>query len=327
VRGRALKLRGQRVLVLGASGFIGRWVAARLERAGSRVTPVVRDSSAAAAAFAMAGVSEEPLLTDLADLDELERIVREMEPRVTFNLAGYGVDRSERDPDLARHLNVELPRRLGRVLLDQARRQADGEDEAEPALVHAGSALEYGLADRVGEGDPTAPNTDYGRTKLEGTEAVSAAARGGLRAVTARLFTVYGPGEHAGRLLPSLLEAVGGDQPIELTEGFQKRDFTYVEDVVEGLVRLGRCPRAPSVVNLATGRLTSVRRFVELAARELLLRPEQLRFGARPSLAEDMEHAPVPVERLRETVGWGAEMSIPEGVRSTAQVLRIGGTA
>ena len=203
----------------------------------------------------MAGVSAAPLVADLEDLDELERIVREARPRFTFNLAGYGVDRSERDPRLARHINAHLPRRLAEVLLDDARSRTTGGDEAGPGLVHTGSALEYGVADKVGEADPTEPTTDYGRTKLEGTEAVSAAARKGLRALTARLFTVFGPGEHPGRLLPSLLEAVGTDHPIELTEGRQERDFTYIEDVVEGLVRLAQPLRTPTVVNLATGKM------------------------------------------------------------------------
>ena len=81
-----------------------------------------------------------------------------------------------------------------------------------------------------------------------------------MRAVTARLFTVYGPGEHCGRLLPSLIEAARAEKPLELTAGTQLRDLTYVEDVAEGLLRLGLAQAEPgSVVNLATGHLTMVR--------------------------------------------------------------------
>ena len=74
-------------------------------------------------------------------------------------------------------------------------------------------------------------------------------------------------------------------------------------------------------MNLATGQLTTVREFVEAAARELHLNSDQLRFGALPDLAEEMEHAPVPIDRLRDAVGWVPEVTIPEGVRRTVEVL------
>ncbi|NIP76477.1 MAG: NAD-dependent epimerase/dehydratase family protein, partial [Xanthomonadales bacterium] len=67
------------------------------------------------------------------------------------------------------------------------------------------------------------PTTLYGRSKLAGTlQFRRACQRTGLRGLTARLFTVYGPGEHPGRLLPSLIEAAETDEPLELTAGLQK---------------------------------------------------------------------------------------------------------
>ena len=312
---RVAALRDRRVLVLGASGFIGRWVAGALEREGCAVVLVVRDPAAARAALEMAGVSTKPVQADLTDLEELGRLVRDARPEITFNLVGYGVDRAELAPDLARRINAELPGRLAELLLEERR----GDDP--PGLIHTGSALEYGVAQRVGEDDPAEPMTDYGRTKLAGTRAIGDKSGRGLRGVTARLFNVYGPGEHAGRLLPCLLEAAASGQAVELTEGRQRHDFTYIDDVVEGLVRLAACPEPPDIVNLATGRLTSVREFVEAAAHVLRLEPDQLRLGARPGLAEEMTHEPVPVGRLREAVGWTPGISTLEGIRRTVRVL------
>ncbi|MDX1578745.1 MAG: NAD(P)-dependent oxidoreductase [Gemmatimonadota bacterium] len=303
-------LEGRRALVLGASGFIGRWVAAALEGAGARVTPVARDREAAEAALTMAGVRAVPVTADLADFDEAAALVREGGPHVVCNLVGYGVDRSERDADVAQRLNAELPARLAALARENG-----------AALVHAGSALEYGVADRVGETDEPRPTTDYGRTKLAGTRAVEAEVDRGLRGTTARLFTVYGPGEHPGRLLPCLLDAAASGDPVELTEGRQARDFTYVADVAEGILRLAAAERPPAVVNLATGRLTTVRRFVELAARELRMEADRLRFGARPGRPEEMAHEPVPIARLEESTGWRPGVGIAEGVRRTVEVL------
>lgn len=306
---------GARALVLGASGFIGRWVAGALERAGARVTAVVRDPAASQSALTMAGVRGWPIELDAADFEELGRLVRDERPDVTFNLIGYGVDRAERDPHIARHINADLPARLA-DLLSGAR-----SEHGRPGLVHTGSALEYGVAPRVGEDDPAEPTTDYGRTKLDGTRAIEARVGDRLGAVTARLFTVFGPGEHPGRLLPSLLDAAAANAPVELTEGLQKRDFTYVDDVVEGLLRLGLADRPPGVVNLATGELLTVRAFVEIAARELLIPGDHLRFGAREGPREEMSHDPVPIARLREAVGWRPEIAVDEGVARTVAVI------
>jgi nucleoside-diphosphate-sugar epimerase len=143
------------------------------------------------------------------------------------------------------------------------------------------------------------------------------------------LFTVYGTGEHAGRLLPSLLAKarLGGTLP--LTQGDQHRDFTYVADVADGLLRLGALPR-PSfgVVNLATGVLASVRTFAECAAELLGLKREQLQFGVLPYAQEDMQQGPADMDLLRQLVGWVPPCSIQEGIRQTiefeARLSRVG---
>jgi nucleoside-diphosphate-sugar epimerase len=103
-----------------------------------------------------------------------------------------------------------------------------------------------------------------------------------------------------------------------LTSGEQKRDFIYVEDVSEALVRLGIAPAAPGdIVNLATGCLTSVRDFVETAARILKIPEDQLRFGELPPLPEEMHHSEVTTERLRRLTGWAPSTMIEEGIRKT----------
>jgi nucleoside-diphosphate-sugar epimerase len=140
--------------------------------------------------------------------------------------------------------------------------------------------------------------------------------------VTARLFTVFGPGEHPGRLLPSLITAAAAGMPVALSAGAQQRDFTYVEDVADGLLRLGATPDLTgTVVNLATGRLTSVREFAERAARVLEVPAERLQFGALPGHDGEMPHASVHVDLLRQLTGWVPGTSIEAGVSRTRAFL------
>jgi nucleoside-diphosphate-sugar epimerase len=200
------------VLVLGASGFIGRRVVDALVRAGAQVTAAVRDASGADR-FA---IGVEFTSCDLSNDVALTALLREARPAITFNLAGYGVDRNERDEDVARRINADLPRVLAERLSAITLPPWDG-----LRLVHVGSALEYGeAAGDLNESTTPVATTLYGSTKLAGTLAVAAVARAnGLRALTARLFTVYGPGEHAGRLLPALLEVARTGEPLDLTAG------------------------------------------------------------------------------------------------------------
>lgn len=309
--------RNQPVLVLGASGFIGRWVARRLSRAGADITLVVRDPAIAAPVFEAYSVRGSVVTANLADARDIARVVETSRPAITFNLAGYGVDPLERDESMAYALNRDLVDHLARALSTAA---------ADPRLVHVGSALEYGQArGDLHEDTPALPDTLYGHSKLAGTTVLaSARSSGRVRGLTARLFMVYGPGEHPRRLLPTLLGARGETERIALTEGLQQRDFSYVDDVAEGLLRLGLAlDTAPPVVNLARGRLTRIRDFVRIAAAEAGLGEERLGFGDLPGRPEEMAHEPVNIERLLSlTGGWSPTSTEEEGVRATLDFMR-----
>jgi nucleoside-diphosphate-sugar epimerase len=307
--------RGVTAAVLGVSGFIGRWVARALAHAGARAILVARSASSIPVALRTADVSI--VEADLSSEATVREVFARLEPAVVFNLAGYGVDRSERDERVALTINAELPRWIVEALGVTAHQAWSGQ-----RLIHVGSALEYGeIGGDLAESSSPNPTTLYGRTKLAGTLAVHrACSERKMRGITARLFTVYGWGEHAGRLLPTLMQAATHNEPIPLSAGLQRRDFTYVEDVAEGLLRLGAGGGGATpgdILNLATGRLTTVREFATEAARVLGIPAERLAFGALPTRAEEMQHDPVSVERLRALLGWVPSTSIADGVRRT----------
>ncbi len=315
----APSLQDVHALVLGADGFIGRWTARALVRAGARVTACVRSARAARPVLERWSVEASLREVDLARPAELSALLADTRPAMVFNLAGYGVGRDERDPELAHALNADLVQRLASATARWADPHWTGS-----ALVHAGSALEYGeVRGDLAEDGPHDPTTLYGRTKLAGTRALALACQAtGLRGLTARLFMVYGPGERAGRLLPTLLEAARKGADVPLSAGRQRRDFTYVEEVAEGLLRLA-CARVEpgAVCNLATGRLVAVADFARSAAGVLGIAAERLRFGALPLRAEEMEHAPVTVDRLLDWTGWRPSLDPESGVRAAAAFL------
>jgi nucleoside-diphosphate-sugar epimerase len=307
--------RTARVLVLGASGFIGRWVARSLCARGAKVGLVVRHRTSAEQIFHKFGVRGDIYELDLRASLAVRNLFEEFKPAITFNLAGYGVDPSERDEETAYQINAQLVQAMCEAAAETRDREWPGQD-----IIHVGSALEYGsLGGSLTEDSVPHPTTLYGKSKLAGTRFLTRCCQTyQVKGLTARLFTVYGPGEHQGRLLPSLLETAQTRKPLALTTGKQKRDFTYVEDVAEGLLRLGLATTRPGeIVNLATGQLTSVRGFAETAGRILGIPTAHLKFGLLPTRAEEMEHAPVAVERLQRLTAWLPQTGIAEGVRKT----------
>lgn len=307
-------------MVLGASGFLGRWVAMALQEHGAILHLIVRSAQVARPIFSQYGISAEAIELDLEDAARTRNLLKRIRPYIVFNLAGYGVDRMERDEHLSFQINASLVTTICESIAPHSNWPGQ-------QVVHAGSALEYGsISGNLAEDTAPCPTTVYGKTKLAGTLALSNyCVKNELRGLTARLFTVYGPGEHEGRLLPSLMAASRSGKPLELTWGTQKRDFTYVRDVAQGLLRLGLSGARPGeIVNLATGCLSSVRSFVETAARVLGIAPSALLWGKIPTRSEEMAHSPVAVDKLRQLTGWVPATGIQEGISAAQQFLDDG---
>jgi len=310
---------GSRALVLGASGFIGRWVARRLSQAQATVTVAVRDLSAYEGVAQAWGIRAQAIELDSLDAASVERAIHETTPDIVFNLVGYGVDRGEVDTDLMWRINRDLVRHTATAL---SRTVPSKTWSGGRRLVHVGSALEYGLMEGVAREDrPPVAHTEYGRSKLEGTAVLAeVAAATGLNAVTGRLFTVYGPGEHPGRLLPTIRRAAIDGTVVRLTSGTQCRDFSYVDDVAEGLIRLGASFGVPGeAINVAAGRMTSVRDFAQTAAQVLHLPVDRLQFGAEEVRPDEMRISGVAVDRLKARTGWEMAAGLENGLSRAAR--------
>ncbi|REJ78236.1 MAG: NAD(P)-dependent oxidoreductase [Acidobacteria bacterium] len=305
---------GARALVLGAGGFIGLWVSRLLSEAGAEVTTALRNG-ASAGLLETFGVRSEIRVSDLMTAGSLKHLISSARPSIVFNLAGYGIDRTETDEETAFKINSGLVNQVCEAV-DSG--PAGGWNKLR--VVHAGSAMEYGaVPGNLEEDSDTRPTTVYGRSKLAGTlELQQYCERTGLKGATGRLFAIYGPGEAPSRLLPTLIGAADEDGEIELTEGLHRRDFTFVGDAAEGLLRLGMSDARPgTVVNIATGKLTSIREFTEIAAGVIGIDAERLAFGALPTRPEEMFNDAVSVSRCRSLLDWVPETSITEGIGRT----------
>ncbi|MFJ9445117.1 NAD-dependent epimerase/dehydratase family protein [Kitasatospora sp. NPDC101235] len=240
-------------LVLGGTGFVGRHVCSALAGDGYRTLAVGRrPTEAATPPDTGYRVLTEPTAAALGALLDTEQ------PDLVVNAAGTVW---QPDPDRMVRNNTELVTAL--VTAAAAR-------PAPPRLVQLGSVHEYGptpTGKPIAEDHPEAPETPYGRTKLQGTRAVLAARD--VPAVVLRISNVLGPGAPVGSL-PGLVAAglaqarLGGEEAIlELSPLIARRDFVDARDVGAAvLCAAGAAEAVGRVVNIGSGESTGVRELV-----------------------------------------------------------------
>lgn len=298
----SIRLAGARVLVTGASGFIGGPLCRRLAELGARVHGTSRGSELPPEVFH--GRSR----GDLADADFTLRLVDEVQPDVLFHLASHVT--GSREPE------VVLPTFRGNlastvnVLL--AAREAGCR-----RVVMAGSMEE---PEPRSPGEPVAPPPSPYAAAKWGASAYARMfhALYGLPVVTARLFMVYGPGQRDLRkLVPYVILSLLRGERASLSSGRRDVDWIYVDDVVEGLVALATASGVEGDhLDLGSGELVTVREVAEHLARLAGVAEEELGIGELPDRPLEEVRRANP-ERTRERTGWAPAVPLPEGLRRT----------
>jgi nucleoside-diphosphate-sugar epimerase len=296
-----LDYRGSRVLVTGASGFIGRRLCRRLSELGAAVEPASRQPAP--------DPSSSWHQVDLGSPDQARRLVAETRPDVLFHLASQVNEARERAVVLSTfHANLASTV----YLLDAA------------AAYGCRRIVQTGSLEEPEPGDPVStPTSPYAAAKW------SASAYGrmfhqlwGTPVVLARLFMVYGPEQRdltkpVPNVIVSLLQ---GREPL-LASGKRPVDWVYVDDVVEGLLRVGVVPALEGQqVDLGSGRLVPVRTVVEQLY-TLLDAKREPPFGAIPD--RPMEQVRVArSEESEELLGWAPVVPLEEGLSRTVEWYR-----
>ncbi len=302
-----------RVLVTGASGFVGAAVVRLALTRGHDVTALVGPDSSL---HRLHGVVEEVEVAtvDITDSASLESVVARSRPDACIHLAAAGAVVREDDLDLLLATNVLSPALLARALAGVGCAR----------LVTAGSSSEYGtVAGAMREDIACRPDDPYGVAKLAGGLLARVVARDlGLATAHLRLFSVYGPGEDGRRLVPSVVDALLARRPIALTPGAQVRDFVYVDDAAAALVSAIDVPDADDMtVNVGSGVETSVRTLCTTVA-DLVGGHALLRFGAVPYRPGERFAWRADTERASRLLGWSATTPLEDGLSRTVEARR-----
>lgn len=315
------------VLVTGGAGFIGSHVADQLVSRGDRV--VIVDSFDPFYAPAVKRRNIEPLLNsgkaelieaDICDGNRVDDLLGEREIDGIIHLAARaGVRPSlERPSDYIR-TNVEGTQ----AMLDVARRR-----RIRPFVFGSSSSV-YGdttpvpFRETERADEPISP---YAATKRAAELMCRAhACLYGTSILCLRLFTVYGPRQRPDLAIHKFARLMLQGEEIPLFgDGSTERDYTYVADAVDGIVRaLDWCADsnggAFEIINIGEHATTSLATLVDLIASELKIKPRIRQLPAQPG---DVQRTHADITRAREILGYDPRTTMEEGIHRFAEWLR-----
>ena len=223
-----------------------------------------------------------------------------------FHLAGQPGVQTSWGSGFAKHLerNVLVTQRLMEASLATGVRR----------LVLASSASVYGAVDGATMEDaPLRPLSPYGLSKLSTEHLASLYGVRGLDVVPLRFFTVYGPRQRPDMAFHRMVEAALGGPAFPLRgDGSQRRSFTFVDDVVDAVVRVAVAPGVSGMVlNVGSSTATPLIDVLDLVGR-LVGRPVPVEYHERPPGDPDLTHA--CVDRLRDMIGWVPTTGLEDGL-------------
>jgi nucleoside-diphosphate-sugar epimerase len=302
----------RRVLLTGASGFIGRHCIQPLQSRGYEVHAVAFTTPMTGARD---GVTWHQL--DLHDAVRTSRLIDEVGPSHLLHLGWSfgpgGADSAKPGacPDHFRWTQATLQ-------LVRAFREAGGE-----RVVAGGTSFEY---DWTGgccseSSTPRRPTSYYGTCKNALFELLSGYSdQVGLRFAWPRIFFLYGPYEPPSRLISSVIRNLLSEQPALCSPGNQIRDYLYVQDVAEAVVAI-LDGDVQGAINVGSQEPIALRTLITRAA-ELIGRPDLVRLGALPMRPTDAPLVLADTTRLRLEVGWQPRFSVDSGLAESIAFWR-----
>jgi nucleoside-diphosphate-sugar epimerase len=305
-------MHSKKILVTGASGFIGSCLARHLLEKGDEVHLFLREGSKQ---WRLQDVLPRFQVhkVDLANRESVFSAVSGIRPDVIYHLATYGAYAQQKDPQLSVSTNV-----LGTMNLADSCREFGG------AMVNVSTSSEYGIKNHpIREDDVLEPNSLYGVSKSAATLYCSHLSRDfGVPITTFRIFAAYGYYEEPMRLIPSLIVSYLKNAPPRLASPDSVRDFIFIEDIISAFEKAPDTPAAKGqILNLACGKQHTIS---ELATVVKKLTGSSLDpvWGSTQKKQSEPPMWVADMSKTRKALGWEPSNSLDAGLEKSVAWYR-----
>ncbi|MBT5299056.1 MAG: NAD-dependent epimerase/dehydratase [Rhodospirillaceae bacterium] len=300
---------GMKVIMTGATGYIGAQLTRRLVGDGHVVHAVVRESSDTTKLRKLG--DHVHLHAVAADQSQLCALMADVRPAVVYHFAGYG---AALHSDIGELIDANIGAGLRLI-----------EAMARTGVRRFVNASSYWQFDSEGE---VAPNGLYAASKQAFREHLASYEEDGtLETVHLILYSIYGPGDWRRKLMTDLFAARGG--PLELTGGDQYLDYVYIDDVIDAFscAATQLIERPEDVRNqmftVGTGKLTTAHQLIALFE-EVSGGAVDARWGARPYLPGQIFE---PMRPDKPLPGWHSSVDLRAGLEKIIQIDQYSGSA
>ena len=300
----------KKVLVTGASGFIGANLVRRLISLDNKVYLLIKSESDI---WRLSDIKNKLIFHNISldNLNKLKIIINKIKPQIIYHLAAHGSYSHQNDP-----LKIITTNILGTTNLLLALNPIDYE-----CFINTGSSSEYGFKNKpMQETDYLEPVSYYAASKASGTYLAKVFAKIFTKPViTIRPFSVYGPYEEETRLIPTVILNILHNQPVKLTVNLAKRDFIYVEDLIDCYLLLAKKINKKiygEVYNAGTGKQYSNREIVE-TIKNLTKKKVKILKGAYQNRAWDTSFWVADISKITKDIGWKPKCTLEKGLEKT----------
>lgn len=302
-----------RVLVTGATGFVGACLTRRLLEMGHEVHAFVRQT---ANRWRIADIASRIVLhdVDLRDADAVEQAVDAIRPANIFHLATYGGFSFQKDVAAIYAANF-----MGTVNLVHAC-QKIGFDR----FIHTGSSSEYGLKTApMKETDLLEPLGDYAVSKAAATLFCrSEALQKGLPIATLRIFSPYGPWDDPQRLIPYVIATLLDGTVPALSNPASVRDYIFIDDVIDAYLSVLDAEIIPGeIYNVGSGVQTGIGKVVDRAV-SIIDTGIMPRWGVENSKRPEPAVWVADASKMKTHFNWEAVTRLEDGLLQTISWMR-----
>ena len=303
--------KNKKVIITGGFGFIGSHLYKRLIEQNANIVII---NKAESNTFRLKDYLSEIKLyeLDIREAEEVRKVILDEKPDYVFHLAAYGVNAKDNDYMEAIKTNI-----IGSVNILNALKKNGCEK-----FINIGTSSEYGNQ-KSKENIALRPTNIYGSTKASSTIMLHQIAQNSnIDIVTLRPFNIFGEGEEQHKLFCEVIIKILQNEKVELTKCNQHRDYTYISNIIDGLILAAENQTVKNqIFNIASGKTHPLKYYIEKIF-DISGTTSKPIYGAIPQRTDERMKQTVDITKIKKVLNWEPKISLEEGIENTINWYR-----